>query len=178
MGPWVPSGRSMPQELWALGELVDKAQAPAVFQVFSGNSKSRNPLFANLGSLETRGDPSSATLLCLSAIPESQLGGTVITAGLPGSKLPACFQVTTPPSPTGVSGQRRQLSTCLPSLPYSSFLSSKALLLRVKRTIFSFPSSTSFSPSPQDDLYVPFSEARIAKENWKTKKGNPLGDIF
>jgi len=30
-------------------------------------------------------------------------------------------------------------------------------------------SFTSFSPPPQGDLYVPFSEARMAKENWKTK---------
>lgn len=39
---------------------------------------------------------------------------------------------------------------------------------------FSFPSVGKVNR----DVYVPFPEARMTKENWKTKNRNSLGDIF
>lgn len=66
-----------------------------------------------------------------------QLGGTVINAGLLGSTVSAFFPVNHPFLPTGVLGWRSH--TYLTSSLYFSLLSSKVLVLGVKRTIFSFP---------------------------------------
>lgn len=163
----IPNGSPI---LQFLGKLVDMTHAPPVFHsLFRSIANLR---ISKVGSLGNSGDLSDPSLLSLPVISDLKLAGTVISAGPPRSNVAVCFPRTHPPLPSGVSGQKTL--TFLPFPPYFSplmlyFLVSKGLSFLISR--LKRPCPTSSSPPPQSDLYIPFPKARMAKENWKTKKG-------
>lgn len=97
------------------------AHAPAVFHsLLEVHSKPTNPLFSNLGFLRNLGDLFSSALYSLSAISDSVWWP--FDQHRPAWVKHICLSSSSSSTLTvGISVQRRQPSTCLPSPPCSLF---------------------------------------------------------
>lgn len=131
---------------------------------------------ANLGILSfATWAPYETREMCLlppcNVISRMRLAGIQINAGLLGSKLSVYSLVTSPPSRTGVLGQRWQ-----PQVSHFPSLLLSTLLLVSKGLFFSSsslkgPSHTSFSPPPQRDYMY-----RFLRPKWQRKTEKPRGE--